>query len=1332
MKTRSQSCHRILRRKLISLAVASCFASGVAEANPTNPVVVSGTAAIQQSGNLLSITNSPNAIINWGSFSIGASEITRFIQQSQASAVLNRVVGQDPSAILGALQSNGRVFLINPNGIVFGAGSQIDVAGLVASTLNLSDADFLAGRLRFTETLNAGSVVNQGSITTGAGGNVYLVAPDITNSGIITSPKGEVILAAGRSVELVDPGTPNLRVEISAPDTQARNLGQIVAEAGRVGIYAGLINHSGTIQANSAVVGERGEIVLKATQNATLEAGSVTTANGAEGGKITIQSGDTTLVSGTVEARGTQGAGGTVQILGNLVGLTGSAAVDASGETGGGAVLVGGDYQGKNPDIQNAYRTYFGPEASIKADAITSGDGGRVIVWADDATRAYGSISARGGNTSGNGGFVETSGHYLEVTRAPDVSAPFGQGGTWLLDPFDIEIVAGSGVTNNDGAPTFTPNAATSKVGADLISAQLNANANVTINTAGGGTESGNITVSSAISAAPTGSPVLTLQADANILLNASITNSGAGEVHLIANGDITQALAAPITTGKLLAEGEHISLEAVNMVSEIAGVAGTCCNSFFRLKNGQSLVIGTVGATSGVSASDTDGGSTISIEVTSGSLTVNQSVTASNPGSGAAVTLSAAGNVTLNSNVTANGSTPTVIITSTGGGITVDNSAAITASGTAGNASITFTANNGITVGSGSSMLASMTGSVDSAAVNMTTTNGDIALGGNISAINPFSTATIDLNANNGAILGQGGILDAATTIDMNATSGIGQPNNPVRIFNGNPDVTVMNSTSGDVVLSQVNGNVISSAFDITNNAAGRLVDLTAENGSVSVDTAFSNPNGALTLRANGAGNDILLNAAVSAAAGVLTSLIANDTISQTSLGIITGGLSVSANGDVILSEANAINYLTTGTTLGGQLQVTTGAPVSLETIATGGGNITIQSSGSISLGAAGSGINASTGNVTLTSTGGAIVDNHAGTDIIASAATLAAATGIASVAAPLQTQLSSLTAGSSGGEIGILNTGNLAFGISSFGGSNIKVQTSGALTTSGAAFNASGSVSLLGSGINIGQGLTAAGNLLLDAGAGNLAISGVSVEGFNVTLNGANIDIGNATASAATSVLANNAATLTTAGNLTLQGGAGTGASAAVDSIASNTSVTTGGDVRVRGGSGPNAYASLVGGPDLFMTVGGAVRMDAGSSASEYARIASTSPNSIHILFPNLALGGYFVNGVEYTVYDILSTSGFMAGGLPAIFGNNLLITYGLSAPSSLLPPVITTTNNPIDLTLQGGYPIDPVLSDGEGLTARGEETEISTGREYIGIWGVVDGATKEMICR
>src|SRR5262249_3567818 len=231
-----------------------------------------------------------NSIINWQSFSIGVNEITRFVQQSASSAVLNRVATGNPSAILGALQSNGRVFLINPGGILFGAGSQVDVAGLVPSTLNLSDADFLGGRLRFAETPGAGAVVNQGAIT-GAGGGIYLVGAGVTNGGVISNPQGEIVLAAGKSVELVNPATPSLRVEINAPDNEALNLGRIIASSGRVGIYAGLIGNSGALNGDRAVAGPAGEILLKARTNIAIEAGSLS----ASGGTVKLEANAVTV-----------------------------------------------------------------------------------------------------------------------------------------------------------------------------------------------------------------------------------------------------------------------------------------------------------------------------------------------------------------------------------------------------------------------------------------------------------------------------------------------------------------------------------------------------------------------------------------------------------------------------------------------------------------------------------------------------------------------------------------------------------------------------------------------------------------------------------------------------------------------------------------------------------------------------------------------------------------------------------------------------------------------------------------------------------------------------
>ena len=490
-----------LKPTAAAIAVAACFAAGTAWANPTGHAVVNGQVSIQQAGNLLQVTNSPNAIINWKSFSIGANEITRFIQQSGSSRVLNRVIGFQgaipQSLIDGTLSSNGQVYLLNPSGILFGAGARIDVAGLIASSLNLSDADFLGGRLRFTEVPGAGSVINQGSISAGSGGQVYLVGPSVTNSGIITTPKGEVVLAAGKSVELVSPGTPNLRVEIHAPDNEALNLGSIVADAGRVGIYAGLISQKGTIRADSAVAGEDGRILLKATKNVTLDAGSVTTANGPNGGKIEINAGDTTLVTGAVEAVGASGQGGTVHLLGDKVGVYGNARVDASGEAGGGTVLVGGELQGKpgvtaveGGAIRNASAVFLGADATIAADAVASGDGGKVILWSDDTTRSYGTISARGGAASGNGGFVETSGKLgLDVTRGPDVRAPNGQGGTWLLDPNDLIVDVGSSLVNNNGQPQFFTLGESSVIGVDLINLQLDGGSNVFLTTTSAGAD---------------------------------------------------------------------------------------------------------------------------------------------------------------------------------------------------------------------------------------------------------------------------------------------------------------------------------------------------------------------------------------------------------------------------------------------------------------------------------------------------------------------------------------------------------------------------------------------------------------------------------------------------------------------------------------------------------------------------------------------------------------------------------------------------------------------------------------------------------------------------
>ncbi|MFA6016159.1 MAG: filamentous hemagglutinin N-terminal domain-containing protein, partial [Gallionellaceae bacterium] len=574
--------HRVCsqwKRTTISVAIACLFATAQAQANGLDPAVVAGQASFSTQGNSLNVSNSPGSIINWQSFSVGANETTHFHQQSAASSVLNRVIGPDPSQILGSLTSNGRVFLINPSGILVGAGARIDVAGLVASTLNLTNQDFLSGKLNFSANPLAGNIQNQGHISTPSGGHVYLVAGNVTNNGIINSPNGDVILAAGQSVNIFDSGTPNVRVEITADNNKVVNLGDIFAQSGQIGIYGAVLNNAGIINANQISRDASGKIMLRAKINITLETDSYISANAGKGGVISLQSDSgTTLVSGVTEAKGitTTGTGGTIQLLGNQVGLL-AANLDVTGASGGGSVLIGGDFQGKNSAVHNARATYVSVDSSIKADALDNGNGGKVIVWADTITRFEGNISARGGLQNGNGGFAEVSGkNHLIYTGQVDLLAPSGTTGILLLDPNNLTIqaaapdVAGNSTGLDLNAAVNTPNILFADYGAlnsiittvQLIT-QLNT-ANVTLQA------NNDITVAAAIDASSnTVGKTLTLQAGHDVIINAALTSSSVGGGTFILNAGNNVTVGAAIT-----ASSGSVTLSAGNNGTG-PGVAG-------------------------------------------------------------------------------------------------------------------------------------------------------------------------------------------------------------------------------------------------------------------------------------------------------------------------------------------------------------------------------------------------------------------------------------------------------------------------------------------------------------------------------------------------------------------------------------------------------------------------------------------------------------------------------------------------------------------------------------------------------------------------------------
>jgi len=624
--------HRLATALAASSLLTLCAWPGLhsagAQTLPSGLNVVQGSARTTTAGNTLTITNSPGALLNWNSFSIGAQNTVRFDQVNASSQVLNRVVGNDPSSILGRLSSNGKVWLLNQNGVLFGQGARVDVAGLVASTLNLADNDWSAGRYVFSGYGSSATsniqIINQGEIRTGLGGRVMLIGTSVRNDGLIEAPGGQIVLAAGQSVELVDTGAPNVGVKVSAPQGSALNIGTLAAAGGRIDIHAAIVNQQGIIRANSLEVagGVGGEIVLSASQSVTLGPDSLTLADGASGGKITIDAGSgSNMISGQVSATGSTGQGGQVQLLGRQVGLMGPAGVDVSGASGGGQVLVGGGQQGLDASVTNADAVYFGPDARIAADATANGDGGKIILWSNESTRAYGSLSARGGLQVGNGGFIETSsGYWLDARPLKiDTRASHGTAGQWLIDPYDLTISdyfqvtasAPSRTSNIQPESYFTASGDSAQLLSSDINAALQSGTQVTISTGvGSGSQQGNVTFIDAhiqqASSGPMGQ--LNVVASGNIVVDRSTLGSGEGaslnislKAGLSGEGTVSIVNNSTVQTngGKLDIYGTTGSVPAAVKINSSTINAGSL--------NIKGVQYGSTGATTGVLISNSN-----------------------------------------------------------------------------------------------------------------------------------------------------------------------------------------------------------------------------------------------------------------------------------------------------------------------------------------------------------------------------------------------------------------------------------------------------------------------------------------------------------------------------------------------------------------------------------------------------------------------------------------------------------------------------------------------------------------------------------------------------
>ena len=359
--------------------------------NPTGGSVASGKASIGSSGSTETIDQTTrDAIINWQTFSINSGETTKFLVPNSSSATLNRVSGGNASAIYGSLESNGKIILINPNGILIGPSGRIDTASFLGSTLDVTDADFLKnGNLHFTG--NGGSIENDGTINASTG-DVYLLAPQVTNTGTITAAKGKVGLAAGTDILLQQKGDDNLFIQPgtassarAAGVTQSGTILAATAELKAAGgnAYALAINNSGAITATGfKKIG--GEVLLTADTGAITNSGSIRATSGKSGGKVSV-----TSVSGTITNSGTLDASAT-----------------GAGATGGSVMM------------------------KSTSGAVVSTSTGKL---------------ASHGGVGGQGGQVEMSGGTVQALGLVDTTSVGGKTGMFTIDPATFTVAASGG-----------------------------------------------------------------------------------------------------------------------------------------------------------------------------------------------------------------------------------------------------------------------------------------------------------------------------------------------------------------------------------------------------------------------------------------------------------------------------------------------------------------------------------------------------------------------------------------------------------------------------------------------------------------------------------------------------------------------------------------------------------------------------------------------------------------------------------------------------------------------------------------------------------------------
>ena len=502
-KQRRGQMRRSLRSGIGILAAGAMMMGGMhhAMALPQGGQVAAGAADIAASQAEMAIHQATqNAVINWNSFNIGAGERVNIYQPNAQAALLNRVLGGNPSEIFGTLSANGRVFLVNPAGVLFAPGAQVDAGSILASTMNITNADFMAGKYAFVGTPSDGKIINRASLLAKNEGTVALLGKDVVNEGVIVARKGAAVLAAGEAVSLDFNGDGKVSVipTRAAMEQAVTNKGLVEADGGLVFMSAA----TGDALTRSAVNQE-----------------------------------------GIVRAASLDGKAGAIRMTANDVRLAAGSVTDVSGAKAG-TVEIGGGWQGTG-DLSHAENVTVERGAAVRADATADGGaGGTVAVWSDGMTKFAGEITARGKGT-GAGGAVETSGAQVQITGAVNASSEMGKAGEWLIDPGDIEVK-----TRAVGDPE-----AGSQADVQTVTNSLNGGTSVSIQTANlTGPNDNSITVSDAINKTAGGDATLSLKATGSININADITST-AGKLNVDITSDTNHRAGGSVS----VASGKNI-----------------------------------------------------------------------------------------------------------------------------------------------------------------------------------------------------------------------------------------------------------------------------------------------------------------------------------------------------------------------------------------------------------------------------------------------------------------------------------------------------------------------------------------------------------------------------------------------------------------------------------------------------------------------------------------------------------------------------------------------------------------------------------------------------